>query len=305
MSPNPCLKKLGFSNNDRAVIFHADDVGMSQASVEAYIDLVDIGLISSAATMVPCPWFPAIARFCRERSNDPGIDIGVHLTLTSEWDHFRWGPVSDADTDTGMLDEEGYFFRDNDPFQEGADLPAVQREVVAQINRALSAGIDVTHIDSHMASLFHAKFLRMYLSLAKIYRVPALMLRPDALSLHAEQFVDSRLFHAFMDQLHELEAEGYPLLDSIEIMSLDSDENRLQQATERLASLPIGISYFIVHPAKDTPKLRAYTPDWACRVADYELFKSDAWGKVIEDSGVKVIGWRALQDCMPAQWNKI
>lgn len=305
MNPNPCLKKLGFSNNDRAVIFHVDDIGMSQATVEAYIDLVEVGLISSAATMVPCPWFPAIARFCRERENDPRIDVGVHLTLTSEWDHLRWGPVSDADTTTGMLDEEGYFFRDCDPFQEGAELPAVQKEVIAQLNRALSAGIDVTHIDSHMGSLFHANFLRLYLSLAKIYRVPALMLRPEALSFHVEEFVNPRLFHTFMDQVHELEADDYPLLDSIEMMSLDSAENRLEQARERLARLPIGISYFIVHPAKDTPELRAYAPDWACRAADYELFKSDAWRKVIKDSGVKVIGWRALKDCMPAQWNKI
>lgn len=305
MNPNPFLKELGFTNDDRAVIFHVDDIGMSQASVEAYFDLLEIGLISSAAVMVPCPWFPAIARFCRERQNDPRIDIGVHLTLTSEWDHFRWRPISNVDPATGLLDEEGYFFRDNDPLQEGAELSAVQREVVAQINRALAAGIEVTHIDSHMASLFHAKFLRIYLSLAKTYRIPALMLRPEALSSYADEFVDSRLFHPFMDQLHELQAEGYPLLDSIEMMPLDSAENRLEEAKERLERLPVGISYFIVHPAKDTPEVRAYAPDWAYRVADYELFKSDAWRKAIEDSGVKVIGWRALKQRLPAQQNKM
>ena len=91
MKPNPFLKKLGFSDNDRAVIIHTDDIGMCHASVQAFKDLWTFGTITSGATMVPCPWFPAVAQMCKE---NPAIDMGVHATLNSEWVSYRWGPVS-------------------------------------------------------------------------------------------------------------------------------------------------------------------------------------------------------------------
>src|ERR1043165_8532210 len=80
MSPNPFLKKLGFSDNDRLVILHTDDIGMCHASVQAFQDLWQLGTITSGATMVPCPWFPAVAKMCRE---NPDIDMGVHATLNA------------------------------------------------------------------------------------------------------------------------------------------------------------------------------------------------------------------------------
>src|SRR4051812_42569067 len=103
---NPALKKLGFDANDRVVIFHADDIGMSQAANAALPDLLDFGLLSSAAVMVPCPWFPQAAAFCRDH---PEVDMGVHLTLNCEWEAFRWGPISTRDQESGMLDVQGYF----------------------------------------------------------------------------------------------------------------------------------------------------------------------------------------------------
>ncbi|GAF81194.1 unnamed protein product, partial [marine sediment metagenome] len=83
MIPNPALKKIGFSDLDRLVIFHADDIGMCQGSLSAYDDLLTFGLLSSAATMVPCPWFPAVGMFYRNHPNKEKLDIGVHLTLNS------------------------------------------------------------------------------------------------------------------------------------------------------------------------------------------------------------------------------
>jgi predicted glycoside hydrolase/deacetylase ChbG (UPF0249 family) len=118
MNPNPLLKKPGLADDDRLVILHADDVGMCQASLTAFADLVEFGLVSSGATMVPCPWFPAVAAYCREH---PGVDLGVHLTLTSEWDTYRWGPLSTRDPASGLLDGEGYFYRCSEGVQEHAD----------------------------------------------------------------------------------------------------------------------------------------------------------------------------------------
>src|SRR5918911_5650880 len=106
MASNPFLKKLGFSDNDRLVIIHTDDIGMCHASVQAFKDLWQFDTITSGATMVPCPWFPAVAQMCRE---NPEIDMGVHATLNAEWESYRWGPVSTRDPESGLLDANGYF----------------------------------------------------------------------------------------------------------------------------------------------------------------------------------------------------
>lgn len=296
MTINPLLKKLGFSENDRVVIFHADDIGMCQASQAAYEDLLPMGSISSAAVMVPCPWFPATAQYCWEnQAKYPHLDMGVHLTLTSEWSNYRWGPVFTRDVRSGLLDVEGYFFRECEPVQENAMVTAVYQELTAQFDRAVAAGIKPTHIDSHMGCVFHPRLLPIYLQLSKDYDVPALMLRAHSLE---EEHFESDDFAAFQKFLFELEATGFPMLDSLHVMSLDQPELRLEQAQQALDKLLPGVSYFIIHPSKDSTELRALAPDWACRVADYELFMSDAWQQVVEQSGVKVIGWQAIKETM-------
>ena len=108
MQSNPVLKKLGFSNDDRVAIIHTDDIGMCQASVDAFADMVDYGLISSGAVMVPCPWFLEAAAYSTAH---PQADLGVHLTLTSEWETYRWGPISTRDPASGLLDEQGFFHK--------------------------------------------------------------------------------------------------------------------------------------------------------------------------------------------------
>src|SRR5512145_1294212 len=107
MEPNPLLKKLGLGPNDRAVILHADDVGLCHAGLEAYTELVDFGLLSSASVMAPCAWFPATASYCRE--NAAKGDMGVHITFNSEWPAMRWSPLSTRDPASGLLDDDGYF----------------------------------------------------------------------------------------------------------------------------------------------------------------------------------------------------
>ncbi len=170
---NPILRTLGFSPTDRVVILHADDIGSSQGTVAAYADLLAAGILSSAATMVPCPWFPAAAACCRQHGDDPRLDMGVHLTLNSEWDAYRWGPISTRDRASGLLDDEGYFPRREPAVQTQANLDAVEQELRAQIQRALAAGIDVTHIDTHMLTLFHPRLLPIYLRLSREHRLPA------------------------------------------------------------------------------------------------------------------------------------
>jgi predicted glycoside hydrolase/deacetylase ChbG (UPF0249 family) len=301
VKPNPVLKQLGLPDDARVVIFHADDIGMCQASLTAYHDLLDFGLLSAAAVMVPCPWFPATAAFCRQYQEQLAIDVGVHLTLTSEWDGFRWGPISTRNPRSGLMDEDGYFHATTEEMQANATADAVLREVEAQIERALAGGFDITHIDSHMGSIFHPNFLAGYIAIATKYRLPALFLRQDEEQIRqmaAREGAPLDTVEVFVQQIRALEEQNYPMLDNIHVMPLDTSVNRLEHAREILNGLPAGITYFIIHPARDTPELRAITPDWQARVADHSLFTNQAWRDYVNNSGVHVIGYRDLRDLL-------
>jgi hypothetical protein len=296
MLPNPVLNKLGFGDRDRLLIIHADDVGMCQASLAAYRDLVDFGLVSAASTMVPCSWFPATAQFCREVEG-PGVDMGVHITLTSEFDGYRWGPISTRDPSSGLLDQAGLFHADTDAVRANANPAAVEREIRAQVVRALDSGIDVTHIDTHMASVVDPRFMPAYIQVAMEHRLPPFLLRKDEAGLR-ELGIDTETAVTFVHQLGALESAGLPLLDDIRMMPLEQPDGRLEHVRNVLEDLPAGITYLIIHPAKDTPELRALTSDWRGRVADFEAFTSNALAALIKDAGVHIIGWRALRDLM-------
>ncbi len=294
MHPNPVLKKLGFSETDRVVILHADDIGMCQASLTAYADLVDFGLLSSAATMVPCGWFPAVAAYCREH---PQADMGVHITLTCEWDMYRWGPLSTTDPASGLLDSEGYLPRTNREVREHGDSAAAGVEIEAQIVRALAAGVDATHIDSHMGSVFHSKFLPGYMQTGLKHRLPPFMLRWDENQIKKEHGMDDETAQAAARMIEILEEQGIPLFDHISGMPLDG-EKPLELAQQKLSELQPGLSVFIIHPAHDTPELRAIARDWPARVADFQLFTSEKLRDFIREQGIRVIGYRPLRDLL-------
>ena len=294
---NPILHKLGFSPTDRVVVLHADDIGMCHATVLAYPGLLQAGLISSAATMVPCPWFNALGEVYRQHAGHPGLDMGVHLTLTSEWTAYRWRPLSTTNPASGLLDDEGYFPHLAAPVHQLADEAAVRAELVAQIERALAAGIDVTHVDSHMLTLFHPRLARIYIDVARHYQVPPLLVRIPHGWL-ANMGYSAEEIDAADRLLVDAAEAGLPVFDFLAVLSLDEHENRLDEVTTLLNELPAGLSNILMHPAVDTPELRAIAPDWRCRVADYQLFTSDALRAALQASGVHVIGFRALRDAM-------
>lgn len=294
-TPNPLLKKLGLSNQDRVAIIHTDDIGMCQASVEAFTDLNEVGIISSGAVMVPCPWFLHAAEYARAH---PQVDLGIHLTLTSEWKTYRWGPISTRDPASGMLDEQGFFHPSSEETQEHADPSAVEVELTAQVERTMQAGILPTHLDTHMGTVAHPKFMSIYLMLAMKFHLPLMIFRLDEAGYRAVG-LDAEFAHEAAAFVQQLEESGLPLLDAFGGMHLDSDENRLERTKQALSELQPGITHFVIHPSKDTPELRAITPDWHCRVADYQNFMKDELRQHIRKIGVHVIGYRALKEFMP------
>jgi chitin disaccharide deacetylase len=302
MNPNPLLKKLGLSNDDRAVILHADDIGMCQASIDAYADLVDFGLISSAATMVPCAWFPATAIFCREHAAK--VDMGVHVTLNSEWNPCRWRPISTSDPASGLVDDEGYFHRELESTRDQADADAIYTEIKAQVSQALNAGIDVTHIDSHMFAIGQRPdFFQSYMRVAMEHQLPSLLLRVrmEAVREMVKGQIEDDSLVTIAHHLQELENQGLPMVDNMQVTSLHTHENRLEHIKEIIDSFEPGtINYFIIHPVKDTPEIRMLATDWRARVADYRTFTSEKARALFHEAGIHLIGWRVLRDLMRA-----
>ncbi len=294
MNPNPFLKKLGFSDNDRAVIIHTDDIGMCQASIQAFKDLWAFGTISSGAVMVPCPWFPEVARMCRE---NPEMDMGVHATLNAEWESYRWGPVSTKDPASGLLDEAGYFHQWHQAVYDNAKPEAVDLEVNAQIERALAAGIDVTHVDTHMGTIMNPLFIQCYVQAAATRLLPNMLPRLSALGIEMMGVGEKERIE-YAPVMDMLESTGIPMVDGILAMPLDHDQDHIGVAKKLLSDLPIGITHFLFHPSTDTPELRAIAPDWPARVANYNAFMSDELKKFLESEDIKIIGYRAIRDAM-------
>jgi predicted glycoside hydrolase/deacetylase ChbG (UPF0249 family) len=296
MSPNPLLTKLGYSETDRLVIIHTDDIGMCHASVQAFRDLWTFGTITSAATMVPCPWFPAVAQLCRE---NPAIDMGVHATLNAEWESYRWGPVSTRDTDSGLIDQAGYFHQWHQAVYDHAKPEAVEKEVNAQIERALAAGIDVTHVDSHMGTIMNPLFIQSYIQAASSRLLPSMLPRLTAKGIEMMGVGEQeRLMYMPIMQLFE--SMGIPMLDGLLSMPLNepSLSAQMEIAKEQLGDLPEGVTHFVLHPSMDTPELRAIAPDWESRVANYTVFMSDELKKFLEREDFKLIGYRTIREAL-------
>ena len=296
MTPNPFLQKLGYSNTDRLVIIHTDDIGMCHASVQAFKDLWTFGTISSGAVMVPCPWFPSVAQMCRE---NPAIDMGVHATLNSEWESFRWGPVSTREASTGLLDEAGYFHQWHQAVYDNAKPEAVEKEVNAQVERALSAGIDVTHIDSHMGTIMNPLFILSYIQAGTSRRLPNLLPRLDAQGMDL-MGASPEEREAYLPIVQQIEAIGLPMMNGLLFMPLNEPDEakQMQIARDQLGNLPEGITHFILHPSIDTAELRAIARDWESRVSNYNVFMSEELKKFIEREALQLIGYRAIRDAL-------
>src|ERR1043165_8938696 len=163
-------ERLGYPRDAKLIIVHADDLGMAHSVDIASIKAFESGLVNSGSIMVPCPWLPEIAAYARA---NPQADLGLHLTLTSEWTQFRWGPVAPKDRVASLLDPNGYFRLTESEAAEKADPKEVELEIRAQIERAKALGIVPTHLDSHMGTLYQNKALfEVFLRVAREYKLP-------------------------------------------------------------------------------------------------------------------------------------
>ena len=294
VSPNPVLAQLGYPPDARLVIFHADDVGMCHGSNRAFIDLQAAGIVRCGSIMAPCPWAPEILDYCAAH---PEIDVGVHLTLNSEWPGYRWGPVSTRAAESGLIDARGCFWPQVAQTQASMQVTAALAELRAQIELVRAAGIDFTHLDTHMgAALLPALFLA-YVELGFEYNVPVLVLRQLDDSVRALGFTQASdaEWSAFVAGL---EARGMPLIDHFRITPGygpgETEGGRAELYAATLRALPPGVTYFSLHP--NAPgDIDVIAPDRAhWRTFEYDFFRSPQLQELLREENITPIGYRAL-----------
>lgn len=267
-------ERLGYSAEDRLLIINCDDLGMCNSANEGVYDSLRNGIATSATLMVPCPWAREAAARYR------GEDVGVHLTLTAEWELYRWGPITMSPS---LLGGEGGFPRTIVDVWDHADLDETRRELRAQIERAILWGFDVTHLDSHMGTLqLRPEFFDVYLDLAVDFDLP---LRLSGRSTH------DIVGFPFRDLADE---EGIVAPDHLIVYSGPGVRRSFETTMQDLRP---GVTEIFAHPATDHAELRSLAPDWAARVDDHHLLTSDTEVKaMVERSGAYLIGWRELRD---------
>ena len=267
-------RRLGHDDDARLVILNADDLGLCQAANTGIYEALRAGLVTSATLMVPCPWAREAASGYR------GEDIGVHLTLNAEYDRFRWGPITRAPS---LLDGDGGFPRTITDLWDHADLDEVRRECRAQIERAILWGFDVSHLDSHMGALqLRPEFFDVYLELAIDFGLP---LRLSGASTERTIGFPFRRLAA---------EEGVIAPDHFVYVGGVGSRRVIEKA---MFELRPGVTEMYVHPATDTPELRAVGTDWAARVDDLHLVRHDSgFRTMLERAGVILIGYRELRD---------
>jgi hypothetical protein len=242
--------------------------------------------------MVPCPWFQEAADRAREH---PGLDLGVHLTLNAEWPHYRWGPVAGRRAVPSLVDDQGFLPRTSLEVVKRAKPEEVEVELRAQIELALAAGIDVTHLDTHMGTAFYPPFLPVYSKLAVEYQLPVFAFRPDDAVLAS---IGLTAFGPFLRSLVEALGEaGIPVLDGFCSDSLSFAEGEgLAHNRRRLAKLGPGVSYLICHAARGGEELSAVTPGSAHqREFERTFYGGDAGRRELDAAGVRTIGMRELR----------
>ncbi|HID57351.1 TPA: ChbG/HpnK family deacetylase [Candidatus Poribacteria bacterium] len=284
-------ERLGYPSDARLLIIHADDVGMCHSVNEATMKALEAGIVTSGSIMVPCPWFPEIAAYCREH---PQLDLGIHVTLTSEWKYYRWRPASPMDQVPGLVDEEGYLWRSVEDVVKHASPEEVEREIRAQIRRAIDFGIKPTHIDTHMGTVYASPhFFKAYCKVAEEFGIPPMILSPN--SDIARRRAGEPVIASIFGMLRSLNLR-FPMLDDLVTgVATTEIERRREEYKEVIRNLKPGVTQVILHLGLDRPEMRAITSSWLARYNDFLIFTDEEMRRFIEEQGVKLIGWKEIK----------
>ena len=276
-------ERLGYPPDSKLLIIHADDLAVAHSVDAASFGALDKNAVTSASVMVPCPWLNEVAAYAKDH---PNADLGLHLTLTSEWKIYRWGPVEAKDKVPSLLDPAGYLWSETALAAQNSKPEEAEREIRAQIERAMAAGIHATHLDSHMGVLFaRPELFAILIKVAHEYHLPFLAPR----------------FPGDPNKLISLLSPKDVVLDSIVIANPTVHADQWKEFYgNAIKNLKPGLSEIIVHLGHDDAELQAVTldhPDYgsAWRQRDYDLVTSPEFKKLLEENHIVLVKWSDLQ----------
>ncbi len=278
-------ERLGYPRDAKLLILHADDLAVARSVDRASFEALDRKAVSSASVMVPCPWLTEVAEYARQH---PEADLGLHLTLTSEWKTYRWGPVKSKDLVPSLLDPSGYFWSDTGPAATHARPEEVEREIRAQVEAAMKAGIRPTHLDSHMGTLFARRELfAVLVKVAHEYSLPFLAVRT----------ADAR--REWLSLLSDKDI----VLDALVWPENPRPETWKESYLAVLRDLKPGLNELIVHLGHDDAELQAITvdhPDFgsAWRQRDFDVVTSPEVRQALEQNHIILVRWGDLKKLM-------
>ena len=289
LTPMKLSERLGFAADERVLILNADDVGSTHASNAAVFECLEQGSLTSGSAIVPAPWFQETAVWARAH---PEADLGVHLTLNCEYTPYRWRPLTDRAAAPGLYDEDSSLWRTAAQAIEHVSADEAALELRAQVDAALAAGIDVTHLDTHMGTVVQPKFIETYVSLGLEYGIPLFVFRPNPERLRTTGF--SAFWDALEPQLRRLDEAGFPVLDHV---LTDTMGKSREHFSELFANLRPGVTHFLVHPAKASEEVEAMTPESApLRAHDYEVFRDRSMAQELSRLGIRTITYREIRE---------
>lgn len=292
MNSNSLAQAIAGDAAARVLVLHIDDVGMCHGSNVAFLELSRSGGVTCGSVMVPCPWFREIAAAA---AGDTSLDLGVHLTLTSEWPQYRWGPITTVSRASGLIDDQGYFHRNCLELRPRLVPEAAEIEFRAQIDRALAAGIDVTHLDTHMGAAVVPELVEIYLRLGQEYRLPVLLPREVASYTGVLRMgeIDAGIYPPLVDRL---DAAGLPVFDRFRMTPGVPSPEAGAKYREMIETLPPGATFFGVHCNAPGDIEHIVPPRAHWRTDEYRLFGSGAPMRWAADAGIRTIGMRPVRE---------
>jgi len=276
-------EQLGYPAGTKLLILHADDLAVSHSQDRASFAALDRRAVSSASIMAPCPWLTEVAEYAQAH---PDADLGLHLTLTSEWISYRWGPLASRDQVPGLLGPDGNLWPDVLFVVKNAKPAEVETEIRAQVERAMKVGIHPTHLDSHMGTLFNPVYFPAYVKVAHEYGLPFLATRPPGAPA----------------SLLALLKDTDILPDTILVAGSElKPENWASYYLGLIRSLKPGLTELIVHLAYDDAEMQAVTVNHpaygsAWRQRDFDVITGPEFRQALQDNAVKLIGWREIKE---------
>jgi len=300
-------ERLGFPKGARVVILHIDDVGNSIDANMAAMEAMTKGVATSCSVMMPCAWVPGFLHFLKEH---PETDAGLHLTLTSEWKDYRWGPLAGKPAVPGLVDGEGAMWKSVAEVVKHASAEEVDREIRAQLDRALTAGFRPTHLDSHMGTLFETPaFISKYVGLGIEKRIPVMFpgghntliakqLGATAVQAGMARAVGRTLWEAGLPVIDDLHNESYELHMPAGLRPTPRNlrKHKTRYYTDVLRSVKPGITYVIMHCIKLTDEFPYISSSWAVRHGDFLAMMDPALRRFIEKEGIILTTMRELME---------